>query len=484
MPATLSALLAEPELRLTAHADEEALARPVSWVHVSELVDPTPFLAGGELLLTTGLALHPERCAEFVDRLTAAGIAGLGFGIGLSHREIPEGLIAAAARAGLPVLEVPRETPFIAITKAVSRAIAAEEYASLRWTSRAQHELAQAAGRPNGVAALVRKLAALLESWVLLLDPTGAVLHAAPTAAAAHREAVAGEVDRLRAQRGRAASGISVGEQEISVQALGARARGFLVVGREGPLATADHHLINSAASLLALALEQAEVLGSARRRLRAGLLRLLVRGELVRDAFGDLHAELPGEPLRVLVLHGERDPDELAQRLEIAKPGSPVFFAEHDGAVVVLTAEDDVEWLGGSDLRIGMSEPCGLGEVADGLRQARQAAAAARRGGVLRFGELAGDGLLRLVPGDRAQAFAEALLAPLRGNEVLRVSLREWLAHHGQWDPAAGRLGVHRHTLRNRMGKVEGLLGRDLDQPGVRAELWLALQVLERPGE
>nr|WP_232292675.1 helix-turn-helix domain-containing protein [Saccharopolyspora erythraea] len=61
--------------------------------------------------------------------------------------------------------------------------------------------------------------------------------------------------------------------------------------------------------------------------------------------------------------------------------------------------------------------------------------------------------------------------------------SLREWLAQHGQWDPAAGRLGVHRHTLRNRMRKVEDLLGRSLDQPGVRAELWLALQVLDRPG-
>lgn len=74
-------------------------------------------------------------------------------------------------------------------------------------------------------------------------------------------------------------------------------------------------------------------------------------------------------------------------------------------------------------------------------------------------------------------------LLQPVRSNEVLVESLREWLAQHGQWAPAAGRLGVHRHTLRNRMRKVEDLLGRSLDQPGVRAELWLALQVLDRPG-
>jgi purine catabolism regulator len=54
--------------------------------------------------------------------------------------------------------------------------------------------------------------------------------------------------------------------------------------------------------------------------------------------------------------------------------------------------------------------------------------------------------------------------------------SLRAWLAHHGQWEPAAAALGVHRHTLRKRMRRAGDLLGRDLDEPGTRAELWLAL--------
>jgi purine catabolism regulator len=65
-------------------------------------------------------------------------------------------------------------------------------------------------------------------------------------------------------------------------------------------------------------------------------------------------------------------------------------------------------------------------------------------------------------------------------GRGDLVDSLRTWLAHHGQWDPAAAALGVHRHTLRHRMRTVEGLLGHGLDSPGVRAELWLALSVLD----
>jgi purine catabolism regulator len=53
---------------------------------------------------------------------------------------------------------------------------------------------------------------------------------------------------------------------------------------------------------------------------------------------------------------------------------------------------------------------------------------------------------------------------------------LRVWLSCHGQADPAATRLGVHRHTVRNRLGRVEELLGRSLESAGLRAELWLAL--------
>ncbi|MEV4328472.1 helix-turn-helix domain-containing protein, partial [Microbispora rosea] len=54
--------------------------------------------------------------------------------------------------------------------------------------------------------------------------------------------------------------------------------------------------------------------------------------------------------------------------------------------------------------------------------------------------------------------------------------SLRAYLASNGHWDAAAQRLGVHRHTLRYRMKRVSELLGRDLDDPAVRAELWIAL--------
>ncbi len=58
MPPTLGAVLRTPQLRLRLLTGEDRLDRPVRWVAVSELTDPTPYLAGGELLLTTGVRWH------------------------------------------------------------------------------------------------------------------------------------------------------------------------------------------------------------------------------------------------------------------------------------------------------------------------------------------------------------------------------------------------------------------------------------------
>ena len=46
-----------PGLSLAVAAGSEGLGNEIRWLHVSELADPTPWLEGGELLLTTGLGV-------------------------------------------------------------------------------------------------------------------------------------------------------------------------------------------------------------------------------------------------------------------------------------------------------------------------------------------------------------------------------------------------------------------------------------------
>jgi PucR family transcriptional regulator, purine catabolism regulatory protein len=121
------------ELDLTLATGEENAGANVRWVHSSELLDPTPWLRGGELLLTTGLQLSsakPQR--EFVERLAEREIAGLGFGIGFVHKKVPAGVLNTARKLGFPLFEVPYELPFIAITERVFAQLLNERYELLQ----------------------------------------------------------------------------------------------------------------------------------------------------------------------------------------------------------------------------------------------------------------------------------------------------------------------------------------------------------------
>jgi purine catabolism regulator len=499
VPVTVATLLGTRSLELTLHTPDATVDRPVSWVHVSELPDPTPFLEGGELLLTTGLALlHADRSTEdYVRRLAGAGVVGLGLGTGLSHPVVPADLVRAAESCGLAVVEVPRQTPFIALSRVVSAALAAEEYAAVARTSAVQQELTRAALAPGAPATVLDRLARHLGGWALLADAAGTPLEAAPRSALGRAGDLGAALDRLRGVRPPAGAALTRPEETVLLQSLGtgSRTRGFLAVGRPGTFPAADRHVVNAAALLLTLRLEQSRALDSATASLRAALLRLLLAGEeaAVAPVLAALGEQLPTAPVRALVVLGSAEQRSAAVQVvadAAAHAREPVFSAELDAALVVLGADDGRlgERLAALPERVpgavlGTAPPVPWGRLAEGVRQARQAAEHGRAGGqaVTSFADLAGRGLGALLDPVATSAFAEATLAPLvaadrAGPGELVESLRVWLAAHGQWEPAAVRLGVHRHTLRKRIRRAAELLGRDLDSPGTRAELWLAL--------
>ena len=112
--------------------DAGSADRRIRWVHISELEDPTPFLSGGELLLTTGINLtSATRQRRFVSTLAEREAAGLGFGTGFDHAELPAALVDEAESRGLPLFEVPYEMPFIALTERAFTELVSEGYSVL-----------------------------------------------------------------------------------------------------------------------------------------------------------------------------------------------------------------------------------------------------------------------------------------------------------------------------------------------------------------
>jgi purine catabolism regulator len=500
VPVTVASLVADRTLDLRVATGDAPLDRPLAWVHVSELADPTPFLDGGELLLTTGLWLGGDVAVDaYVGRLVDAGVAALGFGTGLGHAELPAELVAVAEARGLALLEVPRGTPFIALSRRVATALAAEEYAEVARSVAVQQDLARAALGPGATAAVLRRLGRAIGGWALIVDAGGAVLEAAPRSAASRAETLRAELDQLRRTSPPASAALNGPDGTVLLQSLGAgrRARALLVVGSDDDVPPAQRYVVNAAAAVLTLLLEQSQPLDAATAQVRAAVLELLADGRtrVAAAVLERLGETLPDEPVQVVAVVG--DADERASAAELAaeaaaRLGVAVLRADAEGVLVLVPAADGplpdhlMELFGrGRGRGVGTSEPVPWARFADGLRHAREAAQlGARRGGTaVTFADLAAGGLGALVDPHAARAFSDALLAPLRnadrgGRGDLVRSLRTWLAHHGQYEPAAAELGVHRHTLRNRVRRAGELLDRDLDAPDTRAELWFGLQL------
>ncbi|WP_221354017.1 PucR family transcriptional regulator [Streptomyces beigongshangae] len=554
MPPTLASLVHHSALKLTVRAGRERLDTPVRWVHASELTDPVPYMEGGELLLITALNLDVEDAdamRRYVQRLVGAGVAGLGFAVGVHHERIPEALAAAAEEEGLPLLEVPRRTPFLAISKAVSAAIAADQYRAVTAGFAAQRELTKQA-LSDGPEGLLAALASQVDGWTALYDASGAVVATAPEWAGRRAARLTGDVERLRERPAPASAvvgggpddGSGAGGDRVELHSLGTgrRARGALAVGTAAAPGTAERYAVHSAIALLTLTTERSRSLYAAEQRIGAAVLRMLLAGQPdhARGVAGDLYGGLLDAPYRMVLAEaapasagrtragggprtGRADAagaeaaavpagaggDLVAGLVEVAefaaaRSGEAVLVVPDRARVVVLAADGGAvvaacaryaETVGiarsgseqGTDedgLVVGVSAPAGPVAAGAAYKQAEQALSVARRRGrvLVEHEEVATGSVLPLLADDAVRAFADGLLRALHEHDAtgrgdLVASLRAWLSRHGQWDAAAADLGVHRHTLRYRMRRVEEILGRSLDDPDVRMELWLALK-------
>ena len=502
MPLTVGQVASLPELGLVVRTTSAALDRAVRWVAVSEHPDPTPWLEGGDLLLTTGMALADgvKQARAYVDRLMAAEVAGLGFGVGLTHATVPATLVAAADRAGLPLLEVPQPVPFVAVGKAVSRLLTAEEYAESAASFDCQRRLIRAAlaDEESGVAgaAVVQVLAKHVDGFVLHLDPSGDVVSSHPAAAAGRAGDLAGEVDRLRPRGLLASASIASADEHVVILPIGVKgsAEGFLVVGSSRPLRSADQAVMNLAVSLLSWESSRPLARDEGMDPWRRLLVDMAREHGLSRDLLGDVGLSRLN-PARAVVLvwrgaAGHAVPD---QPLSAAQRSGPVLLARRpDGSAVGFAAAGDdgalptgiralavapgVQAVGVSCV-LDLTDPA---NVRQGIDQAEQAAALGS--GLRTYDEEPSRGLRSLVDAATTSAWAVGylgdLMATSEGPELMDT-LRAWLEQHGQVDAAAQRLGIHRHTVRHRLRRAEGVLGRSLDDPAVRADLWFALDAV-----
>jgi DNA-binding PucR family transcriptional regulator len=510
------------ELGLELLSGEDAAEAPVRWVHISELPDPTPWLSGGEMILTTGLQLTTaKRQRDFARLLCDHHLAGVGFGVGFAHDKVPEALLEEARGLGLPVFEIPYELPFIAITEKAFGRLVNEQYEVLQRGIAIHKRLERLVLEERGLDELVGAVSAAIGGVVMVLDARGETL-AEKTfrrrLSDAAIEAVRARVrERGGGARGRASSDFAPEHPEIAGRALvlpvSTRGRGapqaWLVASRDaGSLGDFERLILQQAATVVALELMRQRVMRDTERRLAGDVLAQALTGRLAESEIESrLRPFGVGEQAAVLVFACD-DPGAAEPDLESAliEAGVGALVATREQllcAVVDGGAElDPVELAramrlaliaghGGEHVRAAASRVAPVGLMRRSFHEARCAleATALANGAapeVASHEDLGAFRLLLAVQDDDAlRVYTESVLGPLEdgggeyGDELLR-SLEAFIEQNGQWEKAARQLYCHRHTLRYRIKRIEELTGRDLKSARDRIELWLALRARE----
>jgi PucR family transcriptional regulator, purine catabolism regulatory protein len=517
---TVADLLAIGELHLGLVAGADGLDRPIRWAHVSELRDPTRFLRGGEVLLTTGRGMRggPSGQAAYVEQLAKADLAALGVGLGFAFKATPPAVCEAADRAGFPVFEVPFEVPFIAITEALFSRLVNEQYVLLQRAGTVQQTLSRLLVEGAGLDALLEAYARMTGTRALLLDVRGEVMAAARGATALlPPRAVWAEIQALRPEGNEFSLSLSDegGSRTLLPVLVGGGPAGFLVLHRGTRPEPFHQVVVHHLATAVALELAKAQAVARTERRLVGDFLDALLEGELSatetrrRLRFLGLGAS---PAIAVLVARGS-EPDRSEAAVEglrllvqdrLSRRPGPFVCSIQDASVVALfeaagpaeartvaeaVAEAVLARGPGARFGLGMPEadPRGLRRAYQEARFALEAAAPGGRGApVATVGDLGSHRLLLARQEDAAlEAISRGLLGSLadydhRQHGDLVASLRAFLEHNGNWEAAARALGVHRHTLRYRVRRVAELTGRDLDRAGDRVEFWLALQAAD----
>ncbi|MGW1213640.1 PucR family transcriptional regulator ligand-binding domain-containing protein [Streptomyces sp. NPDC002499] len=472
-PVPLAALLAREDLALRQIAGPVDTGIVIHWAHTSEMADPYPYLLGGELLLTAGVHI-PEAAGsgtyfdDYVSRIVAAGGAALGFGVAPVHDTVPRALVAACEAYDLPLVEVPPQTTFSGVARAVWQLMAQARLAELRRISEAQQSLAAAAARQDPVPAVLRQLAQRVGGRAVLYGPEGAEISAAGRQPGAEVRLALAELARVVTSRTSTTASDTTADTHLAAYALGVD-RGF-VLGVAAPGRESGDQAIASVAAVLLSLLTGEHHSGTGAARSSA-LVRLLL-GAPAEDV-----APLLGSG-PWLVVHARPDthsPDPVAASALGTALGSPLVDVARDVVRVLVPAAREPAPQPGWTL--GVSAPAAPPGWPSADTQAARALARARatRTDLVRHGERAGLG--DLVPPDEAAAHARTLLAPIAGTPALTETLRTWLSLHGSWDRTAVALAVHRNTVRQRVARCAALLEADLDDPDVRMELWFALR-------
>ncbi|MFI6325927.1 PucR family transcriptional regulator [Nonomuraea sp. NPDC050556] len=495
------------QLALKVLTGHDLLDRRVRGVSTTDLMDPGRFVKPGELVLTE-LTWHTDADSSrnFVSNLgdVAALVAGTALGVP------PPDLIDACASQGLPLLTLPVDVPFSALTEHVLRGLIAELDAPPRSQYGSRRRLASTLVDGGSLTKLVMAVAGELDVGCWVMSATGRVIVGSqPMGRGAGRQ-LAHTFLTARFLPGKVTldNGATLSVFPVSKGAPHRIANWFLAY--EGERVQGDNEdLIVELAALVALERSRLEAAHRIERRVLDQLVQLLESGD----------ASLPGVVSRLHTLNVETEHGLLAVALgagtpevsvavldELLRPQAPgvVTAIGQEAIALVPLAGNEPDQLvahmtrGAGTLEAGLGDAritLGVSSVTTGpaalsslIEEARHARTLAELGSG-RVSVITGDdvsshrSLLAAIPGELRRSFRSRVLGALESYDTtnqtdLLETLETFLEESGNWAATSERLHVHVNTLRYRLKRIEELTGRSLSSWDERVDFLLALRM------
>ena len=456
-------LLGVPGLGLRLLTDVAGMDRAIRHVYTTDLPDPSRHLTPGDLVLT-GLiwCRAPGDADRFVSALARAGVAVLGAGEALGP--VPAEVIQACGRHGIPLLAVPAETSFAAVTEEVGRRLNGDRATAMTRVLGRRRLLLSAVAEGAGLDAMFRLMGRELGAECWLLTGLGRVVGGTGTSLPGPL-ALRLACEYLKADRLPVATEVSVpgaGAGKYSLVGVGGEPRitsWFLAcAGREQDW---PHELRESMAELAAdVALERAR-LDAARtgeRKLAEAIVTMLASGggggaapveiaSLMRAAGLPpegryLVAALGAEADRVTGPNADRWRCDLARELVATLTEGALAAPLGDEVVVLVPAPDDAaeDDAARDDLTPGDAAPDSAApdntipaahRFAAGIRRAQPAVEADRSRIRVTVGVSAPAASVTALPGALHEAGSARRLAALRGTAAISVVTSDEVASH-----------------------------------------------------
>lgn len=488
---TVAEVVATPTLGMTLVAGASGSGRRVSWAHVSELSDPTPWLQGSELLMTIGLAVPklPVEQRAYVRLLDGAGVAALAVSDELFAPPISKAMRDEADAHGFPIITVSLQVPFIAIAQEVAAHTQVGAQARIAILLRLFGTLRRVAAEQLGNRELFGRLEELSGYELAMCSRAGRpLLEGVP----APSHAIVEQLPATDESPPRIPDGYAV------TLPVAGQVQGYLVATPRPGAAqmglAAIQHIATIAALQIATRLRDYEF----RRREGAETVAELLAGTLDPGAAVNrlkLAGFAAGADLQLVAVGADAGPpdDQAVARalFELGEPHLMLFLGEL--YVLIPEGSPGLEAMGSIDgVRLGVSRGfAAAGGLATARREARWALfrAADMSEQVVRFDD---DRDIRWLPAGAAaqREVVERILGPAieydrtHRTELVR-SVEVWLAQDRSTGRAARALHLHPNTLAYRLRRFAELTGQDVTKMGELVDVWLALHVwriLERP--